>query len=125
MIDPKELRIGNFVMASNTPVEVHTIMGNGLQYIHKGNKYGAVMISQFKPIELTEEWLVKFGFKWRKGTHRWVIGKLKAPGYRYDVELIPIAKGFQLDGRIIISYVHELQNIYYWNSGKKELEIKL
>jgi len=65
-----------------------------------------------RPIPLTEDWLIKFGFKkqttmyYRKGN------------YEFELE-----KGFIDDGMAVINtynpirYVHSLQNLYYTITG--------
>jgi hypothetical protein len=75
--------------------------------------------NEFKPIPLTEEWLLKFGFKW-KG--------LIAKG-RYLTLFTPCGKAivykeshFIFTGVTIevqTNYVHQLQNLYFALTGKE------
>ena len=59
------------------------------------------------PITLTEEWLLKFGYKKWKHNNRWSLNKhlmyFKADGLLY------YGSGYS---RINIKHVHQLQNLY-------------
>lgn len=72
-----------------------------------------------KPIPLTEEWLIKFGFEKGFGEYN--------KGWFVIVELRGIFKLRSNDGNINaikVNYVHELQNLYY-TLTKNELTAKL
>jgi hypothetical protein len=71
--------------------------------------------SDFEPIPLTEEWLLKFGFEWKNhGLHKdnWVIRQfggdwtifLSNEKYNFDIKLC---------------YVHQLQNLYFALTGEE------
>ena len=70
----------------------------------------------YKPIQLTEEWLVKFGFIKRTPT-----------GYYFDMGRMSINlpdfeyKNIRID--VKLKYVHQLQNLYFALTGE-ELTIK-
>lgn len=85
-------------------------------------------------VPLTEEILLKCGF----GKHVVKMQLLDYEDYRKGNMVINITDGgfeiefgselFSIEERTHITtchYLHELQNIYYWLSGKKELEVKL
>ena len=89
------------------------------------------MQEPYKPIPLTEEWLIKFGFE--KGYLNYLV--LKEEFYCYCYEK---SKGLHIEvfahdeeDEVIdseyltptINYVHQLQNLYHALTGK-ELEIK-
>lgn len=112
-----EFRIGNLIY--NTIGEVDTVNLDALKYlINYPNT-----LCQAKPIYLTEEWLLKFGFKAKK----------KLSGhfgfYKDGWYLIPEEDVFELiaagSSLIIgkIKYVHQLQNLYFALTGE-ELIIK-
>jgi len=91
-----ELRIGNWVNDGDGDFTVNRIT---LAHVEK-------FPDKFKPIPLTEEWLVKFGFK-KIGVNyelnEFVIftdrkGRLKYRSHPYDVPLY---------------HVHQLQNLYF------------
>jgi hypothetical protein len=96
------LRIGNYIDYT-TEREIVTMQTTYeyIRLIHNGNK-------NFKPIPLTEEWFVKFGFNknitsdiyptFSKQMVNWNDGILYIIGY-----------GFMNH----IQYVHQLQNLYF------------
>jgi hypothetical protein len=108
-----ELRIGNWVIDNNKSVQV---VATDFSYCEV-----------FKPIPLTEEWLLNFNFE--KST---VFGnfKVKARDYYhsikyYDGEWIYSNDYSDADCYCIASvkYVHQLQNLYHALTGE-ELTIK-
>ena len=107
-MNPKELRIGNWVLND----------GNLFQIEH-GYEIGDA-IHQYEPTPLTEEWLLKFGFEngnlemsnndlWDK---HW-IGDFEIEKYenRFTLSLTP----FYTD----IYFVHHLQNLYFALTGNE------
>lgn len=62
MIDPKELRIGNFVSEPECEPYYFPVEIIGRYYVAYRNE--SIKTLQPEPIPLTEEWLVKFGFEW-------------------------------------------------------------
>ena len=130
-----ELRIGNYVYVDwvDAGRKLETNYG-----VHYGNDamvmdvtptgYG-VGISFVEPIPLTEEWLVKFGFEKRESstcseyhigvneiTHDWLfsITWLKEP----ETINAPNAP-FYRNGRHVLYYVHQLQNLYFALTGEE------
>ena len=104
-----ELRIGNWVLNQGEPIELTK------------QKFKMAVISfncqEIKPIPLTEEWLVRFGFKKRKcGNYIWWIhARIQ---FTDKMELL-------IDGNlwIEIESVHQLQNLYFALTGE-ELKTK-
>jgi hypothetical protein len=115
-----ELRIGNFLRAKK---DYHNqFHGNGIVSSIEQSKF--VILDHypgkwFEPIPLTEEWLLKFGFKW-KG--------LIAKG-RYLTLFTPCGKAivykeshFIFTGVTIevqTNYLHQLQNLYFALTGEE------
>ena len=129
----EELRIGNLIehnYFSSPPVTITGLKkdkGTDLVYISDPT-FNTINIEQVKPIPLTEEWLVKFGFKFTD---------------EFDFNL----KGLSLDGGVchfsfdmfrglyniencdfvelptFVKHVHQLQNLYFALTGE-ELTIK-
>lgn len=102
-----ELRIGNLVLALTgetkyTEVLVNTIFGYGINSYYNEAEY---VYDEIKPIPLTEEWLLKFGFE-KKGT-RAIFYTLN------NVDVWELNGGFANDLDLPIKYVHQLQNLYY------------
>lgn len=111
MIQPNELRIGNYVFNGDGEVYPITV-------VHPITK----VYERFEPIPLTEDWLVKFGFE--KDQH--IPFKLRSIGVNknyYKGEF----KGFNLcvmgvdwvnvSGKI--QKVHQLQNLYFAITGEE------
>ena len=108
-----ELRIGNFVYQEQT-IDDLEIVEAGL-----GTLVNALCL---KPIPLTEEWLIKFGFEYcdMRKEYRfdnyccvtlWASGLID-----FTIENI---EHFEVS----VKYVHELQNLYFALTGE-ELTIK-
>ena len=103
MLDAKDLRIGNLIkwITTNT-VEV-------VQEINSCGKYhliNNVQITDAEPIELTEEWLLRFGLTKHNGyPYKFLDGFIKIRNGEY------FFKYHNLD--IKLNYVHNLQNLHY------------
>ncbi len=94
----RELRIGNIIEYSisvSEPMVKNVIVEKIVDAEVISNLYHLGDVDIYKPIPLTEEWLVRMGDN-----------KNKAPFPDW------------------IKYVHEAQNWYYWNNNKQELTIK-
>jgi hypothetical protein len=110
MINFKELRIGNLLKPLfNNDVEYCKVKGIDEEYIYSNAiSFDYTGFDEFKPIPLTEEWLIKFGFK-----------KYSKNFIKYgDIEFYiwTTNNDYQikaLDKLIKIETVHELQNLYY------------
>ena len=113
MIKSNELRIGNFVK-TNTDTIV-PIRGGGINAIELGQLV-------VYPIDLNEDWLLKFGFSNPKHSKSDYANHYMMNGLTFgcwegkDVRFTGI-----LDGKKL-SFVHELQNLYFCLCGQ-ELEI--
>jgi len=133
----EELRIGNLVGIENTAIhangcnhlearfEIEEIRNESVHF--KGFAYGE-FLKDLKPIPLTEEWLIRFGFEkidnpnntptwvWLKNGERWFIETCK----NKDIFL----KGLGFGGnQVNTNYVHQVQNLYFAITGE-ELTIK-
>lgn len=138
----KELRIGNYVLTKSTCIE---IMPLDLVGIHQCEQAKAKI--DYWGIEINEEWLFKFGFKYQDRDvnngkiERFYISPLfgKHREYYLEMQLIsstPFSSPFawltwdigggknwiHLPEGHELRYVHQLQNLYYSLAGK-ELEI--
>ena len=100
-----ELRIGNLVQSKeNRPFEITL---EDLIFIEAG--------STCKPIQLTEEWLLKCNFNFRNFGREFSVSNHLLSGNFYFM-----ISGFGKQ----IYYLHELQNLYFTLTNK-ELEIKM
>jgi len=126
MIDIKELRIGNRVANGKGEWEVYAIDYVGEVYIKPVNEDSFLpfdMAYAIKPIPITEDWLLRCGFKKDKyggltistNTHTYMYSMKTKCLYNIDGFTASISKPFK--------YINQLQNLYFALTGK-ELEIK-
>ncbi len=122
-VSTKELRLGNIV---NDDEKVISISFDGTVEVsydsaEKGNATQYKDISKIKPIPLTEEWLLRFGFKDVSGNieKRFVKGRFNwYSSTRYiTVEFDNGLSNFDLDTDC--RYVHQLQNLYHTINGEE------
>ena len=102
-----ELRIGNWITARyEDDYAVNQIAVNAVSEIGVNRFYGETefYIENCEPIPLTEEWLVRFGF--RKGTKGW----FKTYGKNLKFNLYMYRKH---------EHVHSLQNLYFALTGEE------
>lgn len=115
MIKSSELRIGNYVeFILKETSTLKTVCLFDLENISKN------MTGNYKPIPLTEEWLLKLEFDIEE---EWYVSVL---GYDFgEIKIYPSPNGFFFIEGVIeqhIGYVHSLQNLYFALTGQ-ELEI--
>lgn len=141
MIKANELRIGNYVHPcthadpviipmNNIFARIFTIEFDGcrLALDHKKpfaqQECGLWEYKRIKPIPLTEEWLVRFGFEVKK--HKWIVATHKLNTDFVINNAIDGSMRFTpvwcKDYKPII-FVHQLQNLYFALTGE-ELTIK-
>jgi len=121
MIEARELRVGNYV-CYESPIEWdYHIVVKGVQndLIDTGYKKWLEVVKIF-PIKLTEEWLVRIGLPEDRSTLD-IYGDWDCYFERINNELF-IGYG-NMAQMMRVDYVHDAQNLYYCNSGKKELKI--
>ena len=89
--------------------------------------YELIYSNSVEPIPLTEEWLIKFGFKKQEDGFLYI--KLKRMGTRLEINMKKkliclIHNGMPMDVVHLpyIKYVHQLQNLYFALTGV-ELEL--
>jgi hypothetical protein len=129
-IKPEELRIGNYI----TDIWADQIdeKGNKKAYqvikftdkkawYYKGN-YSAE-IKNIRPVKLTEEWLLKFGFKKSIYDGAFFIHLNNDHLFYIDIEKNIYGSIDNNEYKINLSYVHQLQNLYFDLTGK-ELTLK-
>ena len=114
MEQSKQYRLGNLVLWDNDKVYEITELSYdtlSLAYNEKYPEYHPenIPFSKIKPIPLTDEWLVGFGFdKEQEGYCRNIMLYSNGEnGYNYN------ASFFEHDNLIAVEYVHNLQNLYY------------
>ena len=113
MIQANELRIGNLI-----------------KHVSKKDEYLETDVQRlanvsrnpipYKPIPLSEEWLLKFGFKYDKPHD--LFSK-----YGFDIQLLDDGIEFYIGEYgsyfTLLNYVHQLQNLYFALT-QTELELK-
>ena len=102
VIDPKELRMGNWVDYLGETAQVEWVKSG----IIKAGFFQAPP-EEFNPIPLTEEWLKRFGFEFDTETDTWtLLTSLEFSDYAF--ELIEAAGDFRLvENTRIIQHVHQ------------------
>ena len=128
-----DLRIGNLVLALTgetkyTEVVVNTIFGYGINSYYNEAEY---LYDEIKPIQLTEEWLLKNKFFLRKFDYSIPISDCEVVWLTlipqdeectaYSVCVTQTDED-ELDQNVFlsdISYVHQLQNLYYALTNKE------
>lgn len=123
-VSANTLRIGNLISIGGDKmmkvVEIGTYTIRYLDNTYNDNFRAFIGYDYIKPIELTEEILLKCGFvKDIETSYRWYLDEY----FTYDLD----DGGFKFEGiwiEPLIKYLHQLQNLYFCLTGK-ELEIKL
>jgi hypothetical protein len=106
----QDLRIGNLL--TNFKNETEKVSGLDLKIWSNTE-----IPEQIKPIQLTEEWLIKFGFEWKNHGLRLDIFCIRQEINGYVIYLSNESHNFKID----IKHVHQLQNLYFELTGS-ELE---
>ena len=115
-----ELRIGNYVNDRfDAEVTVCDITNGG---INLNYGYSTISIDELKPIPLTEEWLLSFGFE-KNGNNQFILMEGSV-----DILFNKDLNGWTCDGINfsinMTEHVHQLQNLYFALTGE-ELEFNL
>ena len=124
-----ELRIGNWVEQPNDGVTRVTAILNDLQI-----KTETGYVDKYcRPIPLTEEWLLRFGFEkdTYASTNRWILYNHDEGEVLFEisgsdsygwVRIFTTTNGIE-DTDTHFKHVHQLQNLYFALTGE-ELQIK-
>lgn len=122
-----ELRVNNYVEGVNGIDQILTIGETGVKLV-KFNEPGSSdepthYFDWIKPIPLSEEWLLKFGFNAQHIIKQWysyVNDHIEISHYSKDRCMVFVSAS---DVAFDIKYVHQLQNLYFALTGK-ELTLK-
>ena len=132
MIAENELRIGNWVEHDDSwcyrGEDVTVFQWETSDWYALGEC--TLFLESIKPIPLTEEWLVKFGFEWsvrhqayKKARFVYVIDFYKEhPQYENSACFLN-REHRSGDCLVCLEYVHQLQNLYFALTGQ-ELTLK-
>lgn len=118
-MNPRDLVKGNIIKTEYGVLPIyHTSFGD-IQVKGKGGR--RLWVNDVEPVELTEEWLIKFGFKNINGFY-----EIDLP---HDLTFIQGSKNDYFDvfeinhDTLRAKYVHQLQNLFYSLIGE-ELKLK-
>ena len=126
MINPKELRIGNYVYNDENVVQKIALVQTKYYALHKGQYDCSTAITEdatdyyetiINPIYLNEKWLLDFGFEKREAgeDEDYVVYFEKS-----KLTICNFGDGFVLSNafspglRVQLKYVHQLQNLFYF-----------
>ena len=129
----EELRIGNFLLFENEAQEVSTIHSDNTIRLKKTKDdkcHGCYRVDALtiKPIPITEEWLLKLGFKYHAADKNYVIKnkedwhnsiKKMDGDWCYNNDFSDANCYFVRE----VKYIHQLQNLYY-ALNEEELKCK-
>ncbi len=130
----QDLRLGNFVIAKNEIIKIIEFRESFVLGENDNSIIGDLP-SQMKPIELTEEWLLKIGFD-AMHSSRYMYEKSIINKHNINVVVYitfhtinkTLRMDFSNDLQILnlydIQYLHQLQNAFYLLTNE-ELEVKL
>ena len=120
MIKENELRIGNFYEWSNDDEKDLYRIEDAYSLYEKSK-----IIDELTPLELTPEWLIKFGFEEIVE----IIDGVKTFDYYLEKNDFEFNCDWDLDGKlnylwlsglsVKIKYVHQLQNLYFALTGEE------
>lgn len=127
-----ELRIGNLVCDIEQK-EVDKIVGIEEKRVSvEGSTFAYTPIDEILPIELTEEWLIKFGFRIGRKNYSLNSGRELHEYACTDYFIIwhNIKKGWCINefpdsNQYYFQYVHQLQNLYFALTGEELKQIEL
>lgn len=132
-MEAKEFRVTNLILNDGIVNAIIFIGYDSVQLITPQGNNITARLELIKPIPLTEEWLVRFGFERYKDYNEFI----KEYGNKCDFILFdhktPVAQANDIKENQyyywfhktihIIQYVHQLQNLYFALTGE-ELTIK-
>lgn len=122
-----ELRIGNLVWFRDKKIVQVSNLGHFFETTQIGLKegipYGSDDIEEYNPVQLTIDWLSKFGFD--NGNHELSNCDLWGHYWIGDFEIDEESDYFSYNALTEIKYVHQLQNIYFAITGNELKQIEL
>lgn len=124
MIQLQELRVGNYISDLDgkiIKVEELTICAS---YTTK-KRINNLPFDYYKPIPLTEELLLKFGFEYRKKNSKVIMLGLTKEEYETTLQNWITTNFFQISRcginalSVEVKYVHQLQNLFFSLCGEE------
>jgi hypothetical protein len=128
MIDPKELRLGNFILDDFGNIAKVCALGRIIECTRENIIWQTVFKPE--PIPLTEDWLRKMGFKGMpEDSGAWYLNPVLFDmggigSMSSDFELSGSSGDYRYSRNVpTVKYVHQLQNLYFALCGQ-ELTLK-
>jgi len=121
-----ELRIGNLLLWDDQPERILKVSEIGFnkykdRFVSFENGDGCLLDSDsgLIPIQLTEEWLVRFGFE--KDRNGYALHDKMSLSIHVSKELgfVPCWSDLVLSIKYNLQYVHQLQNLYFALTGQE------
>ena len=110
----KGFRIGNYFYNENNNVSIVRTIGIG--------QINDFDVKEFKPIHLTEEWILRFGWLWNDECKSFE----KPKHINMNLEYVKINNSYTMFNYVTkalirkrIWYVHQLQNLYFALTGEE------
>lgn len=113
MIPANELRIGNLV--ENTQITYKGMSKVNTQITLRN----IFMFESFNPIPITEEWLLKFGFKKGVMVMYIIMDDNEQIQYSLDNNIFSFSFKASYFKKIDVKYIHQLQNLYFALKGEE------
>jgi len=110
-MEAKELRIGNTILYKGKVIDISMVVLFQLYHLSDNHADSKKDKLQYEPIPLTEEWLLRFGFKHYGQGEAIFCHKKIYLYYRNNIFY------FHKTIRFEILYVHQLQNLYFALTG--------
>lgn len=104
-----EIRIGNWVRGYNLIFELESIND---KWVTHPTELGRFFIDDLEPIQLTEEWLLKFGFEKADEIYFIEFGVYSMTIKEYEKAKYILNPETHFN-YVDIEYVHQLQNLYF------------
>jgi hypothetical protein len=123
MIQPEELRIGNVIFINDSLRTVEGIVGDQV-WFKKEKHLSQDLIINCNPVPLTEGWLLRMGFDKKPWSEYLLnLGDMEVHARKTNNGTwLELMINYENASVSHISYVHQLQNLYYALTGT-ELKI--
>lgn len=113
-----ELRLGNWVY---NPVQKKELKADVriISSVFHDNRRGVTKEFRFQPIPVTEEWLIRFGFKQEKTEDILYYFKENDDCVSFGLYRLSEEEWELYTGSKTIKYIHEVQNLYFALCGEE------
>lgn len=110
-MEVNELRVGNIISALGKTETIVTYINSDDNMIGSTD-FADRPIEDFHPIPITEEWLLKFGY--RDIGEGWFMHDVNIIQYNFKTKIVnPMILGIKIE------HIHQLQNLYFSLTGQE------